>query len=527
MVPKNLEMKSGDLNAYLSSIEIAIRNLWKPPVLDYYTDHGIEHSERVIENLSKLLEGHSDILNDYERFILLASAYLHDVGMQAPSYAGIDRPSGDYTINDKEIIREKHNEISAEIIKNSVSGEPIIMYNNKKLRLGFELCPEYARFVAQVSKYHRILNLTTLDDSSISGENLKLTLLAALLRLGDELDADHRRVNLEILKLREIPLKSKLHWWGHYYVQSVSIEGGRIKLYFRFPEMYKNEAGVAALFRKRTCSSIRSQLDEVNNILFDNGIRLYPKPEVVQTEYDDCLVKMPDELSDYTYDYVLYRNCEGIRVHTSPIENYFSLHKFKSDFDSDVILDIVKCSDYLKFNYYNTKDSPMYLFTTYPVERILPIKIKRNIWWVDKGVSGVSSGIPVTAISKISSIDERVKVPAGTFERCVRVDTTFEIPANPEVTRYKTKSVWWKEGVGPIQIKVDFEDSEPCSGKLIETNVNDNENNNDNEFWPMSTGYYWIYRWKLSRTNNSDNILIGNLPRPDIYGNYSRHADSA
>jgi hypothetical protein len=62
---------------------------------------------------------------------------------------------------------------------------------------------------------------------------VKLPLLAALLRLGDELDADYRRVNMEVLKMRDIPPESKYHWWAHHYVQSVSIKNGTVELYFK------------------------------------------------------------------------------------------------------------------------------------------------------------------------------------------------------------------------------------------------------------------------------------------------------
>jgi len=360
-----------------------------------------------------------------------------------------------------------------------------------------------------------------LEDTSIGGKKIKLTLLAALLRLGDELDADYRRVNMKRLKLRDIPPESKFHWWGHYYVKSVLIEGGKIKIFFRFPEMYRTNEDVTNPFLQRTCRSIKKQLAEVYDILFRNDIKLYREPEYV-IEYEKSLEPIPEKLSDYIYDNVL-ETCEGLIVNASLEENIFSLHKYKSDFDkSDVNLQLFKNSDFIKFESYDTPYSPIYLFTTFPVKCILPINIEKNIQWSDE--EELSNGISVKANSKISSIDERVEVPKRTFESCIRIDTTFDIPATANKTPYKIKSIWWKESVGPVQIVVEFEDSKRCIGKLIDYKVN----NNDNEFWPLCEGNFWVYRWKLERDNNSHNFYggISHHP-PDIEKRYSSHADTA
>jgi HD superfamily phosphodiesterase len=82
----------------------------------------LDHSKRIIEIFGKLLQGHSNLLNKHEIFILLASAYLHDIGMQSPRHAGLPDKS-EYTIEDLEKVREKHHEASAQIIIESVSNE--------------------------------------------------------------------------------------------------------------------------------------------------------------------------------------------------------------------------------------------------------------------------------------------------------------------------------------------------------------------------------------------------------------------
>ena len=48
----------------------------------FYTPHGIEHCQSVEDNMHKLIPGESyDNLTERERFYLLASAWVHDLGM--------------------------------------------------------------------------------------------------------------------------------------------------------------------------------------------------------------------------------------------------------------------------------------------------------------------------------------------------------------------------------------------------------------------------------------------------------------
>ena len=82
-----LKINLGDkFNSKLSTIEQEVKTIWKKGELYhvYYTLHGLDHSNYVIDVLEKLIRGlnPADRLNDTESFCLLAAAYLHDVGMQ-------------------------------------------------------------------------------------------------------------------------------------------------------------------------------------------------------------------------------------------------------------------------------------------------------------------------------------------------------------------------------------------------------------------------------------------------------------
>jgi len=297
MIPENLLIDDDHLETCIGSVREAAKKFWDPPLLQNYTRHGPDHSDRIVAVLGALLEEHSDRLNDYERFILLASAYLHDIGMQSPRHAGLPEKSA-YTLEDMEIVRKNHNEASAKIIIESISP-------GSDISLGLEGCKELANYVASVCRHHRSLDLGELKDRSVGGNDVKLPLLAALLRLGDELDADYRRVNMEVLKVRNLPPESEYHWWAHHYVQSVSIKNGLVELYFRFLEEDKGSDIINAL-RQKIVESVQKQYLEVYDLLDRYGIRLYRDVKVAEEEYLPAgLEPVPSDLREYIEETVL------------------------------------------------------------------------------------------------------------------------------------------------------------------------------------------------------------------------------
>jgi tetratricopeptide (TPR) repeat protein len=203
-------------------------------------------------------------------------------------------------IEELEIVREKHNEVSAKMITDSI-------LPGSKLSLGLEHCKGYTDFIVTLSRYHRKLDISGVEDTSLAGEDIRLPFLIALLRLGDELDADWdcRRVNMEILKMRDIPVQSKFHWWSHHYVQSISIKSGQITLYFRFPKKYRGK-GIIEVFWNKALDSVRGQFSEVYNILYEYGLRLHPDVIGEKNYSSEGVVELiPDDLSEYIKEKIL------------------------------------------------------------------------------------------------------------------------------------------------------------------------------------------------------------------------------
>jgi hypothetical protein len=215
---------NADQRRTIENVRQAATRIWERPLHRTYTDHSVAHSERVITLLDGLTAGMMSgdkRLSPGEIFILLAAAYLHDVGMQNEKFAG----------GDVQKIRERHNEQTAEMIY-AVFEDP-----DNAFPIPLARDPGLVEAVALVAQGHRRVDLNApgYDPLVHGGETLRLRLLAALLRFGDELDIDHRRVDLDQMKLLDLSLDSQLHWYKCYYVSGVSIVDEYIRVSYRFP----------------------------------------------------------------------------------------------------------------------------------------------------------------------------------------------------------------------------------------------------------------------------------------------------
>ncbi len=213
-----------DQQRALKNVRTAVDRIWASPLHRYYTDHTTAHSKRIITLLDGLTAGMmatSKRLSPTEIYILLAAAYLHDIGMQNERFA-----SGN--LDD---IRTQHNKLTAEMIY-AVFEDPANAF-----RIPLARDPGVVEATALVAEGHRGVDLghANYDSLGHGGETLRLRLLAALLRFGDELDIDHRRVDVEQMKLLALPPDSQLHWWKCHYVSGLSIADEFIRITYRFP----------------------------------------------------------------------------------------------------------------------------------------------------------------------------------------------------------------------------------------------------------------------------------------------------
>lgn len=286
---KNINVEDSTLKSGLALIKEQASKIWEKPLFTHYTEHGIKHSENIIKIIDKLIDN-KVILNDNEAFILLAAIYLHDIGMQQRNSKELLGGNVQRTLDELEVIRENHNDLSYNMILDSVQEKKFCP------SLSLENFRDYVDSIARLVKYHRKYNLQDLYDDSFKGEEIRIPLLAALLRLGDELDADCDRVNIEQLKYDNIPTESKFHWWCCLYVKSININEGKISVIFRFPEKYKGN-DILMKLQKTVIDSFEKQLDEVYDILDKYGLRPY-KRILYEIQYLEIVDEIPADLLD-------------------------------------------------------------------------------------------------------------------------------------------------------------------------------------------------------------------------------------
>lgn len=239
---------SPNLEAQLGMIKKAAVEIWDAPQHRHYTDHKPEkHSERIIEKLNAMADLMEVPLGETEWFILLSAAYLHDIGMQT-------RLAAELSLDD---VRDQHHELSRDMIEGSIT-KP-----NEFRSVG--LTREFADEVALVSAAHRKLNLAApeFDPRTKGGQEVRLRLLSAMLRLADALDLDYRRVIMDNLRLEQVSSTSRLHWWCCDYVEGVAIRQGAILVECAVPS-----EDYAYYIRTSLENEVRAEVEKVRPFLW-------------------------------------------------------------------------------------------------------------------------------------------------------------------------------------------------------------------------------------------------------------------
>jgi hypothetical protein len=280
----NLEDKLQSLNSdlfdELGEIKKFCYDVWKDRLLPWFANHDCEHSKEIVHFLSlilKTLENHPQFLNEHELFILLSSAYLHDIGMQFLKIDDI--PIDKLTEEQYNIIRQRHAAESYNIILKLVS---------KSIKRDDFHPPsiheEYIPAIARVSKghssdfYEESLYEFRKDPLTPKGREVRGELLTSLLMIADELDLQNKRVSFLQRAKFEISAYSKIHWYKHHYVDFVDIENGIVKIVLKFPvnaDIYKDLiVGLIAI-------KLKEQITKVNTVLMGStsGL-LHLDPEI-------------------------------------------------------------------------------------------------------------------------------------------------------------------------------------------------------------------------------------------------------
>ena len=239
-IDNEISNRLGDINLYNALVEIkeAASGIWNPQIriIRYYTDHGIDHSYRIIDYILKIIDGKNlnDKFTKEEYFILFAAAFLHDIGMQCDlnkhtkikeklkTENRITQPFEknvlEYTKKEVNELRKTHNWaakywLEEASMKINCTYDKLKTAVNKVNRINNGLIND----IAETCLYHTKMDINSINTNYTYATKTGRKPLAALFRFADELDIAQNRVEdiEEILQIFSIDIESEVYWWFH------------------------------------------------------------------------------------------------------------------------------------------------------------------------------------------------------------------------------------------------------------------------------------------------------------------------
>lgn len=215
----------GIYNQFKASFDKDIHPEIKTKILEiekdgYYNDHGVDHIKMVIERVSRIIsqlnpsliqDVNKFFISPYEIFILLMAIQLHDAGHLIGT-------------------RAEHARKGKELLAKFDSGDRLNTAEK-------QLIGNIAR--AHGGKNDPIGELPASD--SLSHQRVRPQLLAALLRLGDELAEDETRASNFLIKIDQIEATSKIFHLYSSSLNSIELNGKEIHLIFYVMDTYLTE----------------------------------------------------------------------------------------------------------------------------------------------------------------------------------------------------------------------------------------------------------------------------------------------
>jgi len=221
----------------------------------FFNDHGAGHSMRIISNMNNMLSKVPAVfekITPKESFILLASAWLHDVG---------------YTVNEKdekklsdEEIQKNHNELSYYFIKNHY--HEIGLEDDVTAELIGKVCFSHRRSVI-------IEDIFRNKKKGFKGDTIRPRFLVGLLSLSDALDTDVRRApELYSGYVNSLPEESRRHWLVCQYISGIRFDPDNSTIFI--DAKFENESEKRDIIWK--LKHLNEELDRVLYILVENHL---------------------------------------------------------------------------------------------------------------------------------------------------------------------------------------------------------------------------------------------------------------
>lgn len=226
-------------------IDFLTNSLWREDrLIRHFTEHGYNHAVRVLNNIALLITNvssrrveskfnskfnlKSDLkLSNDEVYLLVLSALFHDIGMQCDlrMYPEVKilaentfnavfdsefNKETDLTVQNMQDLRKNHHILTVAWLLNSYRDKLDTPLGRVVKRFDQRLLADLRR----ICQYH---SKEKINDCKESGNtpNVRTRYLAALLRLGDELDIEKSRVNVDAIRIFSYKAESGLYWHLH------------------------------------------------------------------------------------------------------------------------------------------------------------------------------------------------------------------------------------------------------------------------------------------------------------------------
>lgn len=304
-------IKNKKLVNSIHTIKEAASVIWTKDVriIRDYTDHGPDHSERIFEKLYNLLWPDNGIasLTDEELYILVLGVILHDIGMQCDikrhtqikdkaiakfgAKFDLDFAPGTantYSKEEQVELRNNHHLLTAAWLDCCFKDN--VVFPNNALQ---SVNKRYRRDLIDVCRFHSKLNMKDCPtESKVS--HLRCQFLAALLRLGDELDIDANRADVQTVQVFGVNPDSRIFWYIHDHT-TIDIKDHVI--YIRIYLAREDYLACSAILQENVIDKFITKNQEFIEILIKNHVRVAISTDssVEEDEYQDIL---PEEIRE-------------------------------------------------------------------------------------------------------------------------------------------------------------------------------------------------------------------------------------
>jgi hypothetical protein len=220
----------------------------------HFVDHGEVHCGNIESLLYRIIPSNiREKMSEYEAFLLLCGAWLHDIGM-------LSRQPGE----SDEQVRETHHKRSRELIRKELP--EIDLTEDERYIVG-----EIAFFHRKIEDINFAKEIFETQISSSIVSKVRVRFLCALVRLADGCEIAHSRSSRKLVKIASLDEEAKFHHEAHLHVSAIDFDhvSHEITVYVRVK--HQEDALILINFLK---SNIEKELFSVKNVLGENGIEL-------------------------------------------------------------------------------------------------------------------------------------------------------------------------------------------------------------------------------------------------------------